>query len=107
MIEIKTTRNDFDDALKAQIGTRITKRLNDALGKDELTAKDLAFLSGMSQSVVRGRIKDGVAASEIVRDGFERDNPARRWTVSVESIKAYVASLPPDERAKLLTELQG
>lgn len=102
---IATTANEFTLEFKDEITRRVTKRLDDTLAKGELNGGDIAFLCGLSLATVRDRMKANVPASEIVREGFERGVPKTRFVMCTESVKAYVASLPPDERQKFIDEI--
>jgi len=106
--EKKGTRfaNDFTPETKQRIREEAAKRIDALLEKPDFSFNDLSQLSGVAHGSVKGRAKTLCSAEQIVAailNGERATGGSRK--PSADSIKSFLASLNPDERAKMLAEL--
>ena len=105
--EIQKFTNDINDELKDRIRQEAAKRIDEILDKPVLTRGDLVHLTGVSNGSVKNRAKKIESAAELIVAVLDGVRATGTRQPSVESVKSFLDSLSPEDKAKFLAQIAG
>ena len=103
--EIQQFTNDISDELKARIREEAAKRIDEILDKPALTRGDLVHLAGVSHGSIKSRAEKFSSASELITAVLDGVRATGTRQPSVESVKSFLDSLSPEDKAKFLAQI--
>ncbi|WP_407448675.1 hypothetical protein [Fibrobacter sp.] len=104
-VEIQTFTNDIDDALKERIRETAAKRIEELLEKPVLTRGDLVHLAGVAHGSIKSRAEKFSSAAELITAVLDGVRASGTRQPSVESVKSFLDSLSPEDKAKFLAQI--
>lgn len=103
--EVQQFTNDISDELKARIREEAANRVDEILGKPTLTRGDLVHLAGVSHGSIKSRAAKFNSASELITAILDGVRASGTRQPSVESVKSFLDSLSPEDKAKFLAQI--
>ena len=104
-VEPKRLKNDIPEDLKARIRDEVTKRIESLLQQEDFSTNDMSQLTGIAHGSVRARTKTMSSAAEIITAVFNGTRKSPSGKPTVQSVKALVESMTPEERTRFLAEI--
>ena len=105
--EAQVFTNDIDESLKERIKDEAAKRIAEILDKPTLTRGDLVHLAGVSNSSIKSRAQSIGSAAGIITAIFDGVRATGTRKPSVESVKSFLGSLSPEQKAAFLAQIAG
>lgn len=105
--EAQVFTNDIDESLKERIKDEAAERIAEILKKPTLTRGDLVHLAGVSNGSIKSRAQSIGSAAGIITAIFDGVRATGTRKPSVESVKSFLDSLSPEEKAAFLAQIAG